>query len=385
MAKKWLPFCILLLVLALPAFGQDLPENELNVNMSGYFDNFGVAIFYPQVSISQQVSESTSLTGRYLVDVISAASMQSHFEVDGVTSATSRNSGGGDDTPDELRHEMGLGLTQMLGDATVSLNTLYSTEHDYTSGTLAGNVSYPFALKNTVLQLGIVRSWDTVSPQIREWEKDKDVLHLSTGLTQILSKRLIAQLNASFIQYDGLLSDPYQVVQIIQDGRVVNYEPIHPDSRKRRSVGVRTNYLLNDLASLHLGYRYYWDDWDVNSHTISAGYERYLHNEQLRLSVGVRSYFQSRADFFEPTYTAPAEYLTVDSKLDKGYSNEYQFNLTILDGVNIPYLNFPLADDRREFNIKLNFYHRHTDTPDWHSRYRNLFAYIVNFGIRYRL
>ena len=85
--------CLGLMVSA-SALAQDLPPDEVQVNLNGYFDNFRVNIVYPSISMTGAISPTTSLTGRYLVDVISAASMRSQFQVDGVTSASGRGHGG---------------------------------------------------------------------------------------------------------------------------------------------------------------------------------------------------------------------------------------------------------------------------------------------------
>lgn len=370
---------------ALCAFGQELPDDEVQVNLNGYFDNFRVNIIYPSVSVTKSVSETTSLTGRYLVDAISAASMKSTFQVDGVTSATSRTHGGGEGGLDEVRHEVGVGITQLLGSATLSVNGLYSTEHDYTSRTIATSMAYPFARNNTVVQLGLVRSWDQVAPQTRTWTRDKDVWTLSAGLTQVLGKRLIAQVDGSYAENDGFLSDAYQVVTILQNNTVRTFEPVHPDRRTRKAIGLRTNYKLAQPSALQLGYRYYWDDWDVTSHTVNALYQHRLPSG-LILGVGVRSYLQSKAYFFKPEYTEPEPFMTVDSKLNEAYSTELQFRATFggTSLQSIPVLSL-LANEHVALTTKLNVYFRHTASADWHSRYANLYAYILSIGYRIKL
>ena len=369
---------------ALPAWGQEVPADELQVNLNGYFDNFRVTVVYPTVSLTKQVRETTSLTGRYLVDVISAASMKSRFDVDGVTSATSRRHGGGEGGLDEVRHEVGLGVTQLLSKATVSVNGIYSTEHDYTSRTLAAQLAYPFARQNTTLRLGIVRSWDQVFPQTRSWTEDKRIFTLSGGLTQVLGKRLIAQLDVSYAENTGLLSDPYQVVTILQGEAVSTFEPVHPDRRRRKAAGLRANYRLTPRWVLHLGYRYYWDDWDVRSHTMSTRFQHRFPAD-IRVSLGTRTYLQSKAFFFEADYSAPVPLMAVDSKLDQGYSAELQVNAVFGPSSlgRVPLLKL-FANEKVELNLSFNAYLRHTASPDWHSRFRNLYAYIVSIGYRYR-
>ncbi|MFQ5641108.1 MAG: hypothetical protein ACE5IR_24285, partial [bacterium] len=73
--------------------------------------------------------------------------------------------------------------------------------------------------------------------------------------------------------------------------------------------------------------------------------------------------------------------MTVDSKLDEGYSNEYQLKLS-LNGGHLSALPF-LVHENVQYNIKFNFYHRHTVTPNWHNRSKDLFAYIMSLGVRY--
>ena len=171
---------------------QEIPESELQVMINSYFDNFGVIVIYPTVDYTKQISKNTSISGRYVSDIISAASMKSNFQVDGLTSATSKKQGGGDDTPDEWRNEFGAGIKQKFSDVIISLNGSFSTEHDYSSKTGIFSVDIPFAKKNTVLNLGVTASFDKIFPQIWTWTKDRKTYSASTVLTQIFSKNIIS-------------------------------------------------------------------------------------------------------------------------------------------------------------------------------------------------
>ncbi|RMD95387.1 MAG: DUF3570 domain-containing protein [Calditrichaeota bacterium] len=382
--KMW-RILLSLLLFSSTVSGQDLPDNELQVNFNSYFDNFNVKIVYPSVSLTKKFSDSSTVNIRYLVDVISAASMRSHFDVDGVTSATEKEDGGGDDHPDEVRHEFGVGLNELLKGGilkggVLSLNALYSREHDYSSFTIASLFTYLMAKKNTTLQIGFVRSWDKVFPQIRTWKKSKDVYTFSFNLTQILSRIFISQVIFSYNDNRGFLSDPYQVVQIIQNNQVVNYETVHPKSRVRKALGFRMNYKVGRKAALNFGMRYYWDSWQVNSLTTSLTFQQHLGNAAI-LGIGIRNYFQDKAFFFKPRYETPEKYMTVDTKLNEGYSNDYHIKLT-MNGGYFKHLPF-LSDENMQLNFRMDFYHRHSETPDWHSRYKNLYAYILSFGVRY--
>ncbi len=384
---------------------QSLPDDELQINFSGYFDSFDVSIVYPNVTLTRKISDSMSLTGRYLVDMVSAASIKSGgtppatetpvsaTRVDVVTSASGRrtrrivtSTGAVIDAPaplpvlDDVRHELGLGMTRLIAGRSVSLNGIYSTENDYTSATLAGTLNQGFAKKNSSLQLGLVHSWDSVFPATKDWKRDKNVTAWSANLGQVLSTRLIVQVLASYTTESGHLSDDYQLVPIEVGDSTASLDPVHPDRRIRKAAAARFKYRLTDKSSLQLGYRFYWDTWDVDSHTFSGNYQRYL-SPQVILGVGLRSYFQTRAFFFKLEYARPEEFRTVDIKLDSGFSNELQFNLTLNGGDRDGFL---LNDERLQYNFGLSIYQRHSDTPYWFNDSKDLVSADLNVGIRYR-
>ena len=398
--KKIILFLLIYFSLCTIGFGQLLPGNETQVNFSGYFDNFKVSVLYPSISITKKVSESTSITGRYLVDMITAASIRSSgpsssttaslSKVDAVTAASSRTSGGGGGgeseytgpTFDEVRHEFNFGMAHTFGKGILAADGIYSTESDYTSSTIIGNFTQYFAENNTSIQLGIVRSWDKVFPKTKNWKKNKNVTTFNANFSQIISKGLIVQLLSSYTDNNGLLSDNYQLVPITINGADSLFDPIHPDLRIRRAAALSLKYRLNGESSLQIGYRYYWDSWDINASTYSANYERYL-SEHVIMGLGWRSNFQTQAFFFKPKYSAPEQYMTTDIKLDAGYSNELQLNLTLLGGEGEDFLPF-LEDERVQYIFNLNFYLRHTNSPYWFNNSNNMFATDFNIGIRYR-
>ena len=106
---------------------------------------------------------------------------------------------------------------------------------------------------------------------------------------------------------------------------------------------------------MQLGYRYYWDNWDIVSHTFSLNYMRHL-DEHIIFGMSWRTYLQNRAYFFKPQYQQQEALMTSDIKLEKGY----------------------------QYNISLNIYSRHTQTGYWYNGLKNMTAANFNIGIRYR-
>ena len=407
-------FYLIPILIVTSALGQELPADELQVNISGYFDSFNVNVIYPSISYTSKVSDNTSITGRYLVDMISAASIKGssgnatgtggddhggHDDdikslakttgtgaVDAVTAASGVGGGGGGSVLgsgfDDVRNEFTLGATHLWGGNTISVNGIYSTERDYTSSTFAGTISRQFAMKNTTVELGFVRSWDQVYPVTKNWTRNKDVVTYSANFSQLLGKNALIQFLTSYTENNGYLADAYNQVTINSGGTATPYDPIHPDSRIRRAAATQLKFRLNQTASMQLGYRYYWDSWDVNSHTISGNYMEHLSRHTI-LSVGLRHYLQSQAYFFKTRYLQPESLMTTDIKLDKGYSNELQLELILDGGRGQDYLPF-LTSEKVQYNLSLNFYQRHTQTGYWYNGSQNLFATDFNIGLRYR-
>jgi hypothetical protein len=372
---------VLLLTLISTGYSQDIAEDELDARINSYFDNFGVTVIYPQVSVTKKLSDNTGFSLRYLSDVISAASMKSWFKVDGVTSATTRNEGGADDTPDEWRHEFSGSFSQKISDGVFSVNGTYSTEHDYSSKTFSASVSYPFAKKNTVLQTSVLFSFDKVFPQTRTWVKDRDSRSVNLGLTQILSKSIITQIDASYIEVKGYMLDGYQVIKIINNSTTYQtLEPTAPDKRIRRAIGIRTNIGLSKLISLQLGYRYYWDTWDIQSHTISAAFSKNF-SPTVSATIDLRHYFQTKAFFFKPQYTVVEQYMTVDSKLNSGYTDQVMLSMVFKGkkGAGFPFF----SNEKLALTGSAGFYRRQNDSADWFTHYNTLYAYLLSLGIRY--
>ncbi|MFZ4591311.1 MAG: DUF3570 domain-containing protein [Ignavibacteria bacterium] len=372
-------FLFVLILISQISFAQEEGGNSLEVDFNSYFDNFRLVVVYPTISINKSLDSKTSVNASYLVDAISSASMRMTLRVDGITSAT-KTTNGGKEGLTELRHQLNAGVSRFFGDVSVSLNGMYSTEHDYSAKTLAANISIPVAKKNTIFQLGLAGNWDKVFPQTRTWTKDRNTQSINLGMSQILSKNLIAQIDFTFMNVEGFMLDGYQVVRIVNGNTLKILEPITPDKRMRKAFGGRINYGVTKNSTLKFGYRYYWDTWEIKSHTFEAGFKTHL-SENVNLLIDYRRYIQTKAYFFKPVYLVPEPLMAVDSKLNSGYTNDISLGLNFKGGNNI---KFPLlGDENLTLITKFGFYHRHTDSPDWFSRLNDLYAYLITIGFKY--
>ncbi len=108
-------------------------------------------------------------------------------------------------------------------------------------------------------------------------------------------------MNYTFGQDSGYLTDPYKLVSVVDAGgnpvSIVHEE--RPEDRIRHALYARTLTAFGRDV-LHASYRYYWDDWGVNAHTMDLRYRlqfsggHYL-EPQLRYSLQI-----SAADFYRP-------------------------------------------------------------------------------------
>ena len=83
------------------------------------------------------------------------------------------------------------------------------------------------------------------------------------------------------------------------------------------------NQEREDNNVVNVYYRYYWDSWGINSHTVDARYRHELGNTRY-IQPHVRVYRQSAANFFTPYLQATSadleadlpNYASADNRLD---------------------------------------------------------------------
>jgi len=247
---------------------------------------------------------------------------------------------GGSGTPvltpiEDTRIAANASLAQPLGNGlTVTLGGSYSGEDDYLHTGVNGALSKELNDKNTVLNFGYAYSGDTVDGVVGNpvpgsftnsgfgtiGEQDKSVNDLIFGVTQVINKRAIAQLNYSFSHSSGYLNDPYKVVSVVNGAGIPQryiYES-RPGDRTANGIYGALNYKF-DSGVLKPSYRFFSDDWGIQSHTFEMKYGYEIGNKSI-LEPRIRFYSQSRADFYRGQIgdaERPAQYLSSDYRLDE--------------------------------------------------------------------
>lgn len=258
-----------------------------------------------------------------------------------------------------------------FGSSKLSLTPSWSDENDYSSTALTAQYELELNGGNSTVAFGAGFADDQVWATGADIKNDKQGSSAFVGLTQVLTTKSLMQFNLSFANESGFLSDPYKLVQI-QD-TIAN--DARPDDRTQTSALARYIRHMGDGFSLRLAYRYFQDDWDVQSHTLEAAWYQETKSGWL-INPGIRYYTQEKARFYEPYFVDLRSdgYYTSDFRLASYGSVKVGLKLgkTIFEAARLS-----LAFDYYERRGELKLGGEHSIDPE------PLNSYVVTLGINY--
>lgn len=260
----------------------------------------------------------------------------------------------------------------------ISLGGNVSTEHDFVSAAVNLALARDYNQKNTTASVGLAFEFDTIKPeggvptglvpmfgQQKAASDNRTVVDLLAGVTQVMSRAWLMQVNYSVGRGSGYHTDPYKLLSLV-DGTTglltgdTYIAEARPDTRLRQSVFWQNKvHLSRDVVDL--AYRYYTDDWGITAHTFDARY-RWNLGERAYLEPHWRGYRQTGADFFRAFLVEGADY---DSATDTS-----RLAFASADARLAPFtaqtvgLKFGMALARqREFSVRLESYTQKLDVP----------------------
>jgi hypothetical protein len=205
------------------------------------------------------------------------------------------------------RVEVGVTTRYFWADGNAGLVVSHSDEDDYEATALTFDASWNSADDARTWSTSLSSSRDKLNPTqevipVFITEEDLDTQSVYFGVSQILSRTAIARIGFSYTLSEGYLSDPYK----LRDQR--------PDTHERLSLsaGYR-RFLPDEDASLQVDYRYYADSWGTDSHTVELAWAQNLPGGLL--TPYVRYYTQREADFFSVIADTEAQYYADDFRL----------------------------------------------------------------------
>ncbi|AQA19132.1 hypothetical protein BST95_13660 [Halioglobus japonicus] len=183
----------------------------------------------------------------------------------------------------------------------------YSDEDDYRSKSIGLDGAWNNSDNSRTWSGAVSYADDDISPTqgtipTNVEDEQKDTASAWFGMTQILSQTALVRLGLSYSVSNGYLSDPYKLL----DQR--------PDRRSRTTASASwRKFLIAPDAALHIDYRYYSDNWDIDSHTLRGEWHQTL--GRFSLVPYVRYYSQSEADFFSVIADPAQRYFSDDYRL----------------------------------------------------------------------
>jgi hypothetical protein len=272
----------------------------------------------------------------------------------------------------------------------------FSNEYDYTSVGFGGGIAHLFNDKNTELSLKAnvyLDQWRPIYPtELHEYSKyasdflnqgyfagvtvldqsgqastnylpsafqtissvTRNSYSASVGLSQVLSKKLQVSVFFDVLQQQGLLSTPYHRIYfadkvnyyIGQAQYIPEYESESnvgvykladdierlPDSRFKLPIGARLNYYINERFVLRTYYRFYSDNWDIQSHTANIELPIKV-SDRFTVFPMYRFYTQTQSKYYAPyeTHLSTEKYYTSDPDLATFDSNQYGLGVNYTD------------------------------------------------------
>lgn len=239
-------------------------------------------------------------------------------------------------TIEEERTDIGANFTSYFDTIVSSTSLGYSTENDYSSFSMSYALSKALNEKNVTLDFRISGSQDFIEPTpiggdartIPIDEEKKTSGSLSFGFSAVIDRTSILSTAISLTRYDGYLSDPYKRVHVLNLPETSTGEndncpaglcaDSRPDQRTQWDWTVRYRKSLTEYnAALHLDYRYYTNDWEVDSHTVEAAwYQNFA--EHWQVAPQVRWYTQTDSAFYQIYFENPRN--------DGFYSSDYRLS-----------------------------------------------------------
>jgi len=312
--------------------------------------------------LSRKLSERRTVGLRLTLDALTGASPNGATPSSRVQTFTGPSGGASyeaepgkiplDDTFSDKRAALDGSLRESLDRITfLTVGGHVSFEQDYSSFGVNGGIERDFNRRNTTLGVSTAYTHDVVRPigsapvpfssmpppsvnaggedeDEREGAgagpgKGKDTFDVIAGATQTLGRNTIMRVDYSLSLVSGYLNDPYKILSVVQNASsAAPGEPLdyvyerRPGTRQKQALFAELRRYIAGSA-LDLSYRYFWDDWGIESHTADV----FLHvpvRGDHALEPHFRWYRQTEADFHTP-YLVEGQtfpnYASADSRL----------------------------------------------------------------------
>lgn len=326
-----------------------MAEDYVSIQYVQYDENEDRAsISSPSIEISKDFGVDYNLKLGFTADSVSGASPTWYDSTSGA-SAYSRGTGIHKDDvvyhninyEDDRKAFNALFTTRFESRNELKVGVNYSNENDYEAREVSAEYLYYLgASKNQSLSFGLSYQANDIDVVCIDNETcdtssgasgqtmDLNVVSAEIGFTQILNQDSLAKVSFFYINEDGYLSNPYMNVVRSYDPNSSLVDVVaenKPDKRVAYGATLQYTVALTDKLSSNSSYRFYNDDWEITSHTISS--ELYYElGESWILGGGLRFYTQDEAEFYSPGYFSNEKYASSDKRMRPFDAMNYKIN-----------------------------------------------------------
>lgn len=308
-----------------------------------YSETDRVTIVEPVVNIKKQIGEDEYLSTKIVLDAMTGASPNGATATDQPQTFTSPSGNqyvvpAGETPLRSFRDQRGAvsvawdkpldRMVRGIFDASLSVET------DYISRGASAQLNWDVNDRLTTLSGGLSYYADSVKPESGapiglatvgtgtaggDAANSKNATELLLGVTQVVNRRTLMQLNFTHNASSGYLTDPYKIVSVVDGttGSTVDYRyEKRPDTRARDAIFWKFVYHLPQDV-VHFSYRYLRDDWGITAHTADIKY-RYELGGGDYMQPHVRYSVQTAADFYRHSLVSGAalpSYASADYRL----------------------------------------------------------------------
>jgi Protein of unknown function (DUF3570) len=272
-----------------------LPDNRADVFYSKYSGG-GMDITGYSATARAKIRENFAVEANYFVDKVSGAS------VDVLSQASV--------IKDERKQKSGT-LEYLHDKTTYTASYMTSVERDYVSDTASFSLSQSMFGDLTTVTLGFANTHNKVGQNFGSADVPKVTWlghalsrSYSGGLSQIITKNLIAGVNLQVITDAGYLANPYRLIRFLDPTQAIGYglaSQVYPATHTSTAVQGQAKYYLPYRAAVTGLYRYFTDTWGVIGNTYELDYTHPIENKWI-FEGRVRYYKQSAASFYSDLF-----------------------------------------------------------------------------------
>ena len=292
-----------------PVLAGVLPDDRTDALYHRY-EGGGITVQGPSILVQKKITDNFALTGNWYQDYISSASVDVKLSASPYKEKRTQESGG---------------FEYLHGKSTYSAGLIHSREPDYDSNTTYYSISQDMFGDLTTLTMSYKRGWDKVYRDLKDATgriindpsfggfdkngnpisfKDADHRGYAVGVSQILTRTLIASFNYEVLTDQGYLQSPYRKILYLNPEAGLGYtqaDQIYPNTRTSNAGSIELKYYLPYRAAVTGSYRYFSDTWGIRAHTAELGYthpafKRFIFDGTLRF------YTQNAASFYSDLF-----------------------------------------------------------------------------------